>query len=111
MKMSRRTTVVTSCYSTEAALLLPLVNNVENIDELEPRPMEWRSAGTVCVFLSLLGVDGSCAKHENYTVVMLLTFILIFISIPSPPHPFIPGLKLSFSANPFHRSLPFLFQD
>ena len=37
------------------------------------------------VFLSC--VDGSCAKHltvESYTVVMLLTFILIIISIPSP---------------------------
>jgi len=33
------------------------------------------------------GVDGSCAKHltvESYLVVMLLTFILIIISIPSP---------------------------
>jgi len=32
--------------------------------------------------------DGSCAKHltvvESYTVVMLLTFILITISFPSP---------------------------
>jgi len=40
------------------------------------------------------GVDGSCAKHftvEFYTVVMLLTFILIIISIPSP-------LTLSFQA-------------
>ena len=27
------------------------------------------------------------------------------------PHSFIPGLKPSFSANPFHRSLPFLLQD
>jgi len=27
------------------------------------------------------------------TVVMLLTFILIIISIPSTPHSFIPGLK------------------
>jgi len=42
---------------------------------------------------------------------MLLTFILIIISIPSPPHSFIPGLKLSFSANPSHRSLPFLLED
>ena len=34
-----------------------------------------------------VGVDGSCAKHltvESYTVVMLLTFILVIISIPSP---------------------------
>jgi len=33
------------------------------------------------------GVDGSCAEHlavESYTIVMLLTFILIIISIPSP---------------------------
>jgi len=37
---------------------------------------------------------------ESYTVVMLLTFILIAISIPSPPHSLIPGLKPSFSANP-----------
>ena len=44
---------------------------------------------------------------------MLLTVILIIISSSSlsPPHSFIPGLKPSFSANPSHRSLPFLFQD
>jgi len=41
------------------------------------------------------GVDGSCAKHltiASYTVVMLLTFILIIIiSILSPHHSFISG--------------------
>jgi len=40
------------------------------------------------------GVDGSYAKHlavESYTVVMLLTFALIIISIPSP-------MTLSFQA-------------
>jgi len=42
---------------------------------------------------------------------MLLAFILIIISIPSPPHSFIPGLKPSFSVNPSHGSLPFLLQD
>ena len=36
---------------------------------------------------------------------------LIIISIPPPLHSFIPGLKLSFSVNPSHRSLPFLLQD
>jgi len=54
-------------------------------------------------------VNGSCAKHstvESYTVVMLPTVILI--SILSPPHSFISGLKPSFSANPSHCSLPFL---
>ena len=40
------------------------------------------------------------------------SFILtVIISIPSPPHSFIPGLKPSFSANPSHRSLPFLLPD
>jgi len=47
---------------------------------------------------------------EFYTVVMLQTFILFIISIPSPHHSFIPGLKPPFSANPFHRSLSFLLQ-
>jgi len=36
---------------------------------------------------------------------MLLTVILI--SFPSPTHPFIPGLKPSFSANPSHCSIFF----
>jgi len=39
---------------------------------------------------------------------LVLTFIVIIISIPSSPHSFIPGLKPSFSANPSHHSLPFL---
>jgi len=41
---------------------------------------------------------------------MLLTFILIITSIPSPHHSFIPGLKPSFSAIPPDRSLPYLLQ-
>ena len=47
---------------------------------------------------------------ECYTVVALLTFILIIISrpIPSPAHSFISGLKPPLSANPSHRNLPFL---
>ena len=48
---------------------------------------------------------------EFYTVDMLLTSVLIIIGIPSPPHSFIPGLKSFFSANLFHRSIPFLHQD
>ena len=48
---------------------------------------------------------------EFNKVVMLLTFILIIISIPSPPQSFIPGLKRSISANHSHSSLPFLLQD
>ena len=68
---------------------------------------------TVCPY-RVRGVEGRCAKQltiEFYTVVMLLTFILVIMSIPSPPHSFIPDLKPSFSANPFHRSLPFLPRD
>jgi len=61
-----------------------------------------------------LSIPTSCAKHltiEFYTVVMLLTFMVIIISIPSLTHSLIPGLKPSFSANPSHRSLPFLLQN
>jgi len=60
------------------------------------------------------GVDGSCAEQstiESYTVIMLLTFIFIIITIPSPPHSFIPGLKPSFSANPSQHSIPFFRTD
>jgi len=60
--------------------------------ELESRQLEWRSAGTGRCSYRVRRVDGSCAKYltiEFYTVVMLLTFILI--SIPSP-------LTLSFQA-------------
>ena len=69
--------------------------------ELESRLLEWRSAGTGLCSYHVIDVDGSCAKHltvECYTVVMLLTFILIIISIPSPLRSFIPGLKSFFSA-------------
>ena len=46
----------------------------------------------------------------KHTVVMPLTFILIIISIPAPSL-FHSRLKTFFSANPSHRSLPFLLQD
>ena len=42
------------------------------------------------------------------TLTARLIFILVIISIPLPLHSFIPGLKHFFSANPAHRSLPFL---
>ena len=61
--------------------------------------------GTGLCSYRVRGVDGSCAKHltvESYTVIMLLTVLLI-ISIPSPPHS-------SFSANSSHRSLPFFLR-
>jgi len=64
--------------------------------------------GTGLCSYRVRGVDGSCAKHlavESYTSIMLPTFKLIIVSIPSPTHSFIPGLKLSFSANPSLRSL------
>jgi len=67
-------------------------------------------AGTGVCSYRVRRVDGSCAKHltvECYTVVMLLTFILINISILLPPHSFIPGLKHSCSANP--STVAFLF--
>ena len=66
--------------------------------------------GTGLCSCRVRGVDGSCAKHltvESYMVVMLLNFILIIISFPSPTLSFIPDLKSSFSANPSHCSLSF----
>jgi len=57
------------------------------------------------------GVEGGCAKHltmEFYTVVMLLTFILITISILSPLTLSFQALNIPFSAVPSHHSLPFL---
>jgi len=73
------------------------------------------------VFLSFLllpgskrdrGVEDSCAKHlttEFYAVIMLLTFILIIISIPSPPHSFIPGLSENFPFLQILPTVPFLY--
>ena len=63
-----------------------------------------------CITLELCVCLSVCAKHltvEFYIVVMLVTFIVIIISIPLPPHSFIPGLIPSFSANSSHRSLSF----
>jgi len=45
--------------------------------------------GTGLCSCRVRGVGGSCAEHltvESYTVVMLLTVILIIISFPSPIH-------------------------
>jgi len=47
---------------------------------------------------------------ESYTLVMLLTVILIICRSLSPPHSFIPGLKPSLSANPSHHSFIFFFR-
>jgi len=46
------------------------------------------------------------------SVYRLAVILIIIISFPSPTHSFIPGLKLSFSANPSHTAaFPFLLQD
>ena len=60
----------------------------------QSQPLEWRSAGSGRCSYRVTCVEGSCAKHltiEFYTVITLLTFILIIISFPSP-------LTLSFQA-------------
>ena len=54
-----------------------------------------------------MAVVQSILSVESYTVVVLLTFILIIIGIPSPTHSFTLGLNPSFSANPPYRSLSF----
>jgi len=71
--------------------------------------------GTGLCSYRVRGIDGSCAEHssvESYTVNRRSLFanshtVFIIIGIPSPTHSFIPGLKPSFSANPYHRSLSF----
>jgi len=72
--------------------LIAVVKHI--IRRIKILPLEWRSAGTGLCSYRIRGVDGSRAKHltvESYTVVMLLTFILVIISIPPP-------LTLSFQA-------------
>jgi len=64
-------------------------------------------AAPVCVLIVLEVLIAVDLTVESYTVVMLPTFVLIIISIPSPTHSFIPGLKPSSSGNFFHRSLSF----
>ena len=59
-------------------------NHIRTRISLVSRPLDQRSAAPVCVLSSycVRGVDGYSAKHltvEAYTVVMLLTFILIII--------------------------------
>ena len=69
---------------------------------------EWRRRNTL-TFVHSTWMDWT--ELINWTEQVESYTIVIIISIPSPTHFFIPGLKPSFSANPFHRSLPFLLQD
>ena len=58
-----------------------------------------------CVVATAMRMEaGVRLTVESYTVVTLLTFILI-IGIPSPTHSFVIDLKPYFSANPSHRSV------
>jgi len=77
----------------------------------------------VLIVLEVLNVDGSCAKHltvESYTVIYAAnshTYYYYYflahqhkacrLSFPPTTLSFIPDLKPSFSANPFHSSLSF----
>jgi len=81
----------------------PNTSNAERLRSLELEVNDfycclWIGNG-LCSY-RVRGVEGSCAKHltiEFCAVVMLLTFILIIITMPSPPHSFISGLKPSSS--------------
>jgi len=64
---------------------LPSVNHAL-ISSILPHPVVWVA----------LPPSGPSTHHSHH---------------PSPLHSFTPGLKLSFSANPSHRSLPFLLLD
>ena len=66
--------------------------------------------------LSLLDSDASAFHIGIFLVMREWHFLHRFHRLatfhhPSPLHSFIPGLKLSYSATPSHRSLPFLLQD
>jgi len=77
---------------------------VESVDlAIVPPLMKRRS----CAVVTKPSDDRTVDYHLHVT--MLISSFTH--SIPSPPRSFIPGLKRSFSANPSHRSLPFLLQD
>ena len=58
------------------------------------------------VFIDLLDISVMRCLHFATACTTLC-----IITTPSPSHSFIPGLKPSFSANPYHRSLPYLLQN
>ena len=65
--------------------------------------------GTGLCSYPVRGVDGSCAEHltaESYTVIICQQSYLLLL-VFHHPLTLIPGLKLSFSANPSHRSFSF----
>ena len=70
--------------------------------------------------LSLWAFRNLCRKLLYMAAVLRFALFLPLLPLvpsthhsyhPSPFHSFITGLKPSFSANPFHRSLPFFIQD
>jgi len=57
------------------------------VDAYGREPYSYVTASVTC---------GAETPRRSYTVILLLTFIFFIISIPSPHHSFIPGLKSSF---------------
>ena len=87
---------------TRSAYVYPCIHITTSIISIQTAGIALGGTG-LCSY-RVRGVDGSCTKRltvESYTVVVLLTFILIIISIPSP-------LTLSFQAQniPFLQILP-----
>jgi len=81
-----------SCRPTNSVKALKALNANSNhiITRISIQTAELAFSGTGLCSYRVRGVDGSCAKHstvESYTVVVLLTFILTIISIPSPVTP------------------------
>ena len=68
-----------------------------------------RTDGRTLERFMLMAVVQSILTVESYTIFICRQSYLLLSGIPSPIHSFIPGLKPSFSANPFHRSPSFFF--
>ena len=85
--------------------------------------------GTVIIVITMCSVRESTGINSrlpsvNHTLISpILPHPVVWVALPpsvpsthhshhpSPLHSFTPGLKLSFSANPSHHSLPFLLMD
>jgi len=88
-------------------------NRSVQLDKISIQTAGLAFGGTGLCSYRVRGVDGSHAKHltvESYTVVMLLTFILIIIIIPSPLTPSFQASNLTFLQIRPTAAFPFFFR-
>jgi len=88
-------------------------NRIVQLDKISIQTAGLAFGGTGLCSYRVRRVDGSCAEHlavESYTVVMLLTVILIIISIPSPLTPSFQASNLTFLQIRPTAACPFFFR-